>query len=230
MKRAVTILLACVLSFSVSLSAVAAELETPEVSDDVNAYAYMSLEAADEITREQILAARSEIIMNTSWVDDSVNGWIRDESGAIVDTVPHFSDLFPADWEVPVLPSTPTIQIEPFSLEFGFNGNVWLSRPPQSGTPNPFYTLNTVGFPGTAYEYYVESISTVGYYGSGATYNIGYINNDTGRVVGNQKGLDNGKSFEISAPIDASVSVYASTEDSVGNWTMIVTYEKVNAY
>ena len=65
-------------------------------------YAYMILDEAEESLKPIILEARWRIISNTSWVDDELNGHIEDEAGNIIEIVPHFHEIFPADWEIEV--------------------------------------------------------------------------------------------------------------------------------
>lgn len=98
----------CVLQFSVT----AAALEKPtDTMGEINAYldehgeeyyAYMILDEADESLKPIILEARWRIISNSTWVDDDLNGHIEDEMGNIIEIVPHFHDIFPADWEIEI--------------------------------------------------------------------------------------------------------------------------------
>lgn len=98
----------CTLQFTVS----AAATEKPSYTmEEINAYldehgeeyyAYMILDEAEESLKPIILEARWRIISNTSWVDDELNGHIEDEAGSIIEIVPHFHEIFPADWEIEV--------------------------------------------------------------------------------------------------------------------------------
>ena len=63
-------------------------------------YAYMDLDQAEEALKPVILEARWRIISRASWVADDINGYIADEAGNIIEIVPHFHDIFPADWEI----------------------------------------------------------------------------------------------------------------------------------
>lgn len=98
----------CVLQFSVSAVALEQPINTMEEIDAyINEhgeeyYAYMILDEAEESLKPIILEARWRIISNTSWVDDELNGYIEDEAGNIIEIVPHFHDIFPADWEIEV--------------------------------------------------------------------------------------------------------------------------------
>lgn len=68
-------------------------------------YAYMDVNAVDTELIPVILEARQRIIAQTSWVDDSLDGWVEDEDGTIIEIVPHFHEVFPDDWEIPYYPS-----------------------------------------------------------------------------------------------------------------------------
>lgn len=71
--------------------------------EDFQHYAYMDLEKADASLHTVILAARRKIIFQQGWVADDINGCIFDKDGNLVEEVPHFSELFPADWDVPTV-------------------------------------------------------------------------------------------------------------------------------
>ncbi len=64
-------------------------------------YAYMDLDQAQEELKPVILEARRRIIFDSSWVSDEINGRILDEDGNVIEEVPHFSEVFPEDWELP---------------------------------------------------------------------------------------------------------------------------------
>lgn len=66
-------------------------------------YAYMILADAPEELRPVILEARKQIIDNSDWVADDLNGWVLDPKGNVVETLPHFHEIFPEDWEYPVV-------------------------------------------------------------------------------------------------------------------------------
>lgn len=70
---------------------------------DVGYYAYMDLETADESLKAKILEARNIIISNSSWTADGVKGYIENREDGTVRELPHFSEIFPSDWEMPVL-------------------------------------------------------------------------------------------------------------------------------
>ena len=79
------------------------EIEEYLALEDLEYYAYMNLDEAKSEIKPVIQEARNRIIFNTSWVADEINGRIRDEDGNIIEKLPHFSDLFPSDWEIPTI-------------------------------------------------------------------------------------------------------------------------------
>lgn len=93
------------------------EVETPWVSnedaaqiaekyfftdDDIQHYAYLNYDEAEEELKPVILAARLRIIYQHSWVADGLNGRVLKKDGTLKYEVPEFHDLFPADWDEPV--------------------------------------------------------------------------------------------------------------------------------
>lgn len=226
MKKSIMLVLVVALLCTTLTPVMAAEI--PATSNDyqqitgLNRYAYMDLEEADAATQQIILEARKEIIFSTSWVADGLYGYITDSDGIVQEVVPQFSEVFPADWEVPVDINTSAVAT-PYSWQHSFNGVVILRRPPTSGTPSPFHQLST----GVFNNLYVKTISTVGYNTSG-TYNVGYINQTTGKSLGYAENLANGKSFNITAPTNATVGIYASTHTAVGEWNMQVVVDRVS--
>lgn len=96
----------CVLQFSASAATTVMPCYTMEEIDAYlkehgeEYYAYMILDEAEESLKPIILEARWRIISNTTWVDDDLNGHIEDEMGNIIEIVPHFHEIFPADWEI----------------------------------------------------------------------------------------------------------------------------------
>ena len=227
MKKVFSIIMSFLMICSLTIPAMAVEANVQQEWTNVESIAYMSLDNVDVETQSQILQARNEIIFNTSWVADDVNGRIVDVNGNVIETLPHFSEVFPSDWEIPV-------NMQPINEKLNDEVGTYAISPTQvyadlTRTNTTFYTLNTVGFAGTVYEYYITSISTHGYYDSGSKCNIGYTNNDTGRSLGYKSNLAEGTAFEIDAPEDVSVSIYASSS-SVGTWTMVVAVDRYDRY
>lgn len=70
--------------------------------EDIQYYAYLDLDSADEALKPVILAARKQIIYRHTWVADGLSGWILDANGNKKSRVPEFSEIFPADWEPPI--------------------------------------------------------------------------------------------------------------------------------
>lgn len=70
--------------------------------DEIQHFAYLDIDTAVESLHPIILAARRIIIYRYSWAADEVEGWVKDRNGNILETLPHFSDLFPDDWEIPI--------------------------------------------------------------------------------------------------------------------------------
>jgi len=74
---------------------------------DPNDYAYMDLETADESLKAKILEARNKIILSESWAADGIYAYVSDPDGNIVNVLPQFSELFPSDWDVPIILDEP---------------------------------------------------------------------------------------------------------------------------
>lgn len=77
------------------------EMETYFETESLEYYAYMDMETAPEELRQVIREARCRIIFSSSWVADETNGWVLDEDGNVIEELPHFSEIFPEDWEIP---------------------------------------------------------------------------------------------------------------------------------
>ena len=67
-------------------------------------YAYMNLHEVEEKLIPVILQARYWLVFTESWVADSTNGAVLDENGVEIETLPHFHEIFPEDWEIPCFP------------------------------------------------------------------------------------------------------------------------------
>lgn len=79
------------------------QIEACFESESREYYAYMILEDAPEELKPVILEARKQIIHNSDWVDDELDGWILDPEGNVIETLPHFHEIFPEDWEIPAV-------------------------------------------------------------------------------------------------------------------------------
>lgn len=102
MKKSFTMLIAVILALSLSCGALAQEGEVFPNLEKAAGYAYLDLDTADADLREKILDARNEIINGTNWVEDDAEAYIVDtETGEVLQELPHFSEVFPSDWEQP---------------------------------------------------------------------------------------------------------------------------------
>ena len=79
------------------------QMEDCFAAEGLEYYAYMILADAPEELEPVILEARNRIIHNSSWVADELDGWVLDPEGNVVEIVPHFHEIFPEDWEIPVV-------------------------------------------------------------------------------------------------------------------------------
>lgn len=70
--------------------------------DDIQYYAYLNYDEAEEELKPVILTARLRIIYQHSWVADGIKGRVFNKDGTLEYEVPEFHDLFPADWDEPV--------------------------------------------------------------------------------------------------------------------------------
>lgn len=226
-----------------SIPAAATQTEREAISaDGITAIAYLTIdEGTTSRDKDAILAAREEIIYSQSWVADGLTACVFDKNGNVKEYLPHFSELFPNDWELPIaecsqensadasvevlpnaLSSTRSSSIIPF-----FSDEIDLKRPASGRDTAPFVTFSTVGFKNTSAMYTVEKVWTEGYYHSNptddATYNIGYTNVDTGRSISNKNYLENTETFALlDVPYDITLGVRASSYDNPGSWAMYV--------
>lgn len=72
--------------------------------ESIQYYAYLTLDDVDPSLVPVVIEARNRIIFRQSWVADGLKGYVHDRNGDVIEEVPQFSDLFPEDWDVPVLP------------------------------------------------------------------------------------------------------------------------------
>ena len=88
-----------------------AEMDISKTEPYLNAkgneyYAYMQIESAETEFIPVILEARRRIIYQdgAGWVEDHIEGCIRDSDGVVIEILPHFHEIFPDDWEIPWYP------------------------------------------------------------------------------------------------------------------------------
>ena len=65
----------------------------------------MDLNSAGEEFQPKIRQARKAIIAQHGWVTEGVQGFVTDQNGNVIEELPQFYDIFPAEWEIPVFPS-----------------------------------------------------------------------------------------------------------------------------
>lgn len=108
MKKVCAAILSLVLTLCLTSAAFAAESVKPNLDMkliEAAKIAYLDLEDASPKMREEILAAREEIIFSTDWVADGYTACVEDLDGNVIRILPTFSEVFP-DWDLPV--SDPT--------------------------------------------------------------------------------------------------------------------------
>ena len=234
MIKVVRAILVTIIAVGLCIPGLAAGLE--DNMSPVTNIAYMDINEATPELKQKILQAREEIIFSNSWVSDEVNGRVLDENGNVIEELPHFSDLFPEDWEPPVLKTNTGEQVGeiiPIAPERStqelwqqmYQESVWLKKPPVNTGSPAFYSLSTTGFKGTPNEYHLQTVKTSGMYrnpAEDAQYNCGYTNTDTGKSYGYKVGLKNGQQFEVDPPQGIRLSVHASTHTNVGDWLMTI--------
>ena len=77
-------------------------IELLKTEEDLQYYAYLDMNDADDELKPVIQAARNIIIHRHDWVADG-EASIVNKDGELVEEIPHFYELFPEDWEVPIV-------------------------------------------------------------------------------------------------------------------------------
>lgn len=242
MKRLCAFLFAVLMVCSSFLHASAAS-ETATIDsgtlsnlEQLEKYAYLNLQEADITMRTMILEARKEIIFSKSWVADGVNGQIVDSQGNVLEVLPSFYELFPADWEIPVVPYPSDLEdisqsmnsADPASVAATgtwnrlYQQSLLLKNPSSYVNTDPFYTVSTTCFPDTVYEYSYKYISTVAFNSDGLKYNVGYTNATRNSSLGYATNLSSGDAFQITPPKDIKVAIRASTYSYNAYWSVQV--------
>ena len=243
MKKIITIALTLTMMMTLCVPAFAMDIKSDmgkEMSiEQARSIAYMDISNVDKEVEDEILEARKIIIMNESWVADGLDGWVLDADGNIEEEVPHFSEVFPEDWEVPVFNDEKGNDMECVSegplnivqreadtyIHTWFEKPVTLRNPPETTNSPSFVTVPTTFYTAAGAPVVVDMMYTYGIYMNPsveATYNVGYTNKSTGESLGRKTKLENGKCFSITVPEGIDVAVRASTYDSVGEWNMRV--------
>ena len=73
-----------------------------KTEEDIQYYAYLDMESADKDIRPENLEARNIIIHRQGWVTEG-RAEIIGSDGKVVRELPYFYDLFPEDWDIPVV-------------------------------------------------------------------------------------------------------------------------------
>lgn len=185
--------------------------------EDLVALAYMDLDQVDIETKAKIIEAREEIIFSQDWVVDDIDGYVVDEFGNILEEVPHFSEVFPADWEVPSftieqpLDTARDLYLEEDGVVSFYNNWLTLSEPSTSANTKPFCYASA-----SNRDWDLTSLATFGEIidGGKPTFNVGYANADTGASLGVKTNIANRDGFVITNFNSAmDVAVRASTFD-----------------
>lgn len=210
---------------SFAISDASQEVNNLQIQD----YAYMELESASTELKSKIIEARNTIINSESWVADGYDMYIIDIDGS-QKAVPHFSELFPSDWELPdcateensnVLPTAVSEPIDPLNTKSYTISSVSLKNPSSNILTSPFYTFY---FTGTSVMTKVEKLTT------SETCNIGYTNLDTGKSLGFATKLTAGQKAQFVKKYEQLSNFYncgvrASTYSSPGTGKFNVTYD-----
>lgn len=177
--------------------------------------AYMSLEEATPAMRSLILQARNEIIFSKGWSTEGFAVEVVNADGTS-EVLPKFSELFPG-WDIPVVQATNvdigqeiTSTNEIISQFF----TVYLRNPTNQDT-SPF----------THFYHDGSYIQTMVYSLDPETCNIGYSNYQTGASYGYAAGVNEGQIVRIETAFSGVVGVRASTSNSEGEGTFIVSHD-----
>lgn len=234
MKKLVTLALACIMATILCVPSLAAYNEDAKMTE----IAYMDIDQASEEIQPKILEAREKIIMSQSWVVDGAKGYVYDKDGNVIEEVPQFHDLFPADWEVPVVTAqkevktaTPQVARDYTDIMVFFHDTLYLEEAPSSSNTPSFTSVDT-SFKRGYEQYDLTSIYTEAYchIGEGGTftYNVGYTDADTGKSLGLKTRMQSGQYFSMSVSssevdeIAVRASMNSSTSTKEGPWEVFV--------
>lgn len=242
MRRVISAALAMVMVMAISIPAFAIDKER-----EVSRLAYMNLDQASEAMQEKILQAREEIIFSKSWVADGLQGFVYDKDGNVIEEVPQFSEIFPADWDMPTFDVQEDIEVENNGylqdensvtplinsddvMVTVFSDTLKLRVPSNSDTP-AFDTFDTTYWY-NYYHYNMTYVYTRGYDRDSSSwyknyYNVGYSNAKTGASLGWKTNIESWDTFGITPPANTKVAVRASMysdnpEVESGNWDIDV--------
>lgn len=222
MKKMASVMLAIAIVFCASASAMAVDSSQSLSADSVQAakvaaaekIAYMNAETASPALRAEILEARNVIIFNETWIADGFEATVTEPDGT-VHSVPHFSDLFPADWDLPV--EEPSMVSVTRGNEGSGSNRVALSNPsPTEMSPSFAVAPNYEN----VFYVHVDSLEI------SETCNIGFKNEDTGESVGvfTYKTVGFGVGIDAVPGTTATVTARASTYSTPGYGTFSFSY------
>lgn len=109
LKKMASFFLAITTVFCASASVMAADFSQNSNTESLRAakvaaaaeIAYLDVKTAAPALKAEILEARNVIIFNETWIADGYEATVTEPNGT-VHNVPHFSELFPADWDLPI--------------------------------------------------------------------------------------------------------------------------------
>ena len=210
----------------------AADNSIGTVPASIRALAYSDLESADSVTQQKILDAREQVIFSQSWVVEG-RAYVTDAEGNIIRESPQFYDIFPEEWDVPVMDVDSTNQHQVL-MKTGqrradvhelVNGTYLVpmaSDIVDAGVVDDYYTSYTsYGSVRSTYDY----IDARGYmfYPQPWTINIGYTDLSTGRSLAYEVNLSHQQNYRYcDPPENTHVGVRLSTYDHSTNWNVVI--------
>lgn len=189
----------------------------------------MNLDNADSITKAKILEARNELIYAESWSADGIDAYVMDLEGNVLEKLPEFSELFPADWSVPAgLPKAEVYsESSPYSTTTEvtqYVDSVSLRKPSKTAASKPFRTISTTRYIENKVRFDTTMIRSFTQIVPGTTYNLGYTNLNTGSDLAHKTNMKSGESLSVSPPKNIKVGIRASSYNTWGTYDFI-TYE-----
>lgn len=200
-KKMVSATLAGCLAVSALMMSAGAANITNAKDMSVKQLAYMDIAHAPAALKDDILSAREEIIYgNQAWTVDGAVSIIRKDGS--VEELPEFTDLYPG-WEIPEhKPAIVTSDVASYSgrSTIGYTGNVYLTRASSTVNSKSFYSFTGDGREVGAYAITLP----------GASYNLGFYDEDSYRDKGWIPSLSKGEGGKITSQEGVRYSVRAS--------------------
>ena len=222
LKKMASFFLAITTVFCASASVMAADFSPNSNTESLRAakvaaaaeIAYLDVKTAAPALKAEILEARNVIIFNETWIADGYEATVTEPTGT-VHNVPHFSELFPADWDLPIEePNTAAIVRD---NQGGDTTRVTLKNPSATEMSPPFAVAYNFA---ESFTVHVDSLEI------SETCNIGFKNEETGESVGVFTRKPAGFTVGIDAVPGSSaiVSARASTYSTPGYGTFTYSY------